>query len=228
VLRGRLAAALAALALALAACGQHGSGLPAPVAGGVRVTERGPDRLTLDADGAAVIVATPPGLCVGPDDLHLDAAAAVAMLRRCGGQETTLTRMVSVSAAPLAPPGGAGAALDVMALQLGQSDGWRDMGFGGGDEALRVAALERDADALLVVMEPVAGRGAIGARCRALTEVNGRLTVVTVAAPPGRPAAATVLLDQTRQMLAAIRAANPAARTTPTEPLARPARRPAS
>jgi predicted small lipoprotein YifL len=223
---GRVAAALAALALA--ACGQPGSLVLTPADVGVRVTERAADRLTLDADGAAVIVATPPGLCVGPDDLHLDAAAAVAMLRRCGGQETMLTRIVSVSAAPLAPPGGAGAALDVMASHLGRTDGWRDMGFGVGGEALRVAALERDADALLVVMEPVEGQGAIGARCRALTEINGRLAVVTVAAPPGRPAAATVLLDQTRQILAALRAANVQARPLSASRIPLPTRRSAA
>ena len=195
--------------LALAGCAQPPAALRE---GPVRVAALSSGGLVLDADGASVAVTPPPGLCVDMDEVHLNPAAAVLLLERCSGETPGLKRMISVAAAPLAPPGGAMAALEVMKARLDMADGWRDLGFGDAGEKLRVAETALDDDALVVVLQHDGdGPRGMGDRCRAITEINGRLTVATVAAPPDRPVAASLLAAETRALLTALRAANAAA-----------------
>lgn len=215
-----------ALLLALAGCAQPPAALRE---GPVRVAALSPNGLVLDADGASVAVTPPPGLCVDMDEVHLNPAAAVLLLERCSGETPGLKRMVSVAAAPLAPPGGAMAALEVMKARLEMADGWRDLGFGDAGETLRVAETAMEGEALMVVLQHDGdGPRGMGDRCRAITEINGRLTVATVAAPPDRPVAASLLAAETRALLAALRAANAAAAPPAARPAPPPAPQPAA
>lgn len=197
-------------ALALGAC----AGPPGPVAdaeGLVRALAVAPGGARLDADGAEVAVPAPKGLCVSEEGMHFGADAAVVMLGGCDGGPAAdgFIRMVSVSAGPLAPSGGRDATLAVMRAHLRDRDGWRDLGFGDGDDALRLTEAYVDEEALVFVLQPVGGNaGVLGARGRAVGEVRGRAAIATVAA--GRAAAETPALSAAAaSLMRDLRAANP-------------------
>lgn len=212
----RLAAAL----LALAACAA-----PGPASTPFAVLGFAPQRLDLAAAGRTVAVGAPEGLCLTRRGVSLSPEAAVVMLEGCDGGDGLL-RSVLVGDGPLAEPGERDAALDAIAAALREPEGWRAVGLGGA--ALEVLAVRRAPDALFVVVQD-RGRLAspLGRRCRAFTEIGERLTIVTVAAPPGGEAAPEALMAEAGAMVAALRRANPPARgRTPvfgTPPAPRPA-----
>ncbi|SDZ81515.1 hypothetical protein [Rubrimonas cliftonensis] len=169
--------------------------------------------LALIADGRRVALAPPADLCVRSEALHADGAAAVAQLAPCDAAiRPTVMRMISVSAASLAPQNALGEALDLMAAEAASPGGWRALGLGLGPP-LNVLSATREGDAVFVVVEDAtpAGALAIGRRCRAISQINERLVVVTVAAlrSAAAPSAQRLQMEAAR-ILAAVRDANPA------------------
>ncbi len=170
--------------------------------------------LALLADGRRVALAPPEDLCVRSGALLTDGAAAVAQFAPCDAAVApSVMRMVSVSAAALAPEDRLGEALDLMAAEAAAPGGWKALGLGLGP-SLNVLSARREGDAVFVVVEDATPDGglSIGRRCRAIAQINERLVVVTVAALKSAetPPSPRRLHLEALRILASMREANPA------------------
>lgn len=203
------------MAAALTACG-----CAAPP-GQMRLVSAGEDRVELVADGRAVIVAPPPGDCLASDRVHLFGVAAVTLMAACDAAPGDAVQTVTIAAEPLF--GAREAELELAALEahLRGPHGRVGLGLADGDDA-RVVASRRDDDTLYVVIEEAGEANTL--LCRAFTEVNGRMAMVSASGDRGDGEDADALLARAEAMVGALRAANAAVGRIGPEPRPRPLR----
>jgi len=208
------AAVVGAAALGVAACAQ-----PQAAQGPMRLVSADVDRVELAADGRAVIVAPPPGDCLASDRVHVVGGAAVTLMTACDASPGDAVQTVTIAAEPLF--GARDATLELAALEahLRGPQGRRGLGLSG-DAPTRVVASRRDGATLYLVIEDAATPEAL--LCRAFTEVNGRLAMVSASAAAGEGERA--LLRRAEAMVGALRAVNAVAQRFGPEPAPRPLR----
>ena len=205
--------------IALAALGLGGCVEPQAPVGPMRLVSAHEHRVELSADGRAVIVAPPPGDCLASDKVHVVGGAAVTLMTACDASPGDAVQTVTIAAEPLF--GARGAALELAALEahLRGPQGRRGLGLSG-DAPTRVVASRRDGATLYLVIEDAAAPEAL--LCRAFTEVNGRLAMVSASAAAGEGERA--LLRRAEAMVGALKAVNAVAERFGPEPAPRPQR----
>lgn len=207
-------AAIAAAALGVAACAQ-----PQGAQGPMRLVSAGEDRVELLADGRAVVVAPPPGDCLVSDRIHVQGGAAVTLMADCGARSGDAVRTVTIAAEPLFGARGADLELAALEAHLRGPQGRRGLGLSG-DAPTRVVASRRDGETLYLVIEDAAAPDAL--LCRAFTEVNGRLAMVSTTGAPGEGGSAA--LRRAEDIVGALKAVNATAARVGPAPTPRPLR----
>lgn len=198
---------------------QIGCVTPTVPEGPMRLVSAGEDRVELMADGRAVLVAPPPGDCLASDRVHVEGGAAVTLMAACGEKPGDAVRTVTIAAGPLFGARDAGLELAALEAHLRGPQGRRGLGLSG-DAPTRVVASRRDGETLYLVVEDAAAPDAL--LCRAFTEVNGRLAMVSASGDADEDGRA--LMRRAESMVGALRAVNRVAGRFGPKPTPRPAR----
>jgi hypothetical protein len=205
----RRGAALAAAALALAACE------PAGIAGN-------PTRATVSVAGNAIGVAGPSGFCVDGASTDVNSAGAFLLMADCrllggaggGGRTAGAALTASISAGGL---GGEGddplQSLQDLQDFVGTAEGLALVGRSGSSRGVRIVSSLQQGDVLYLLVEdagpqPIAG---IEPRFwRAFLDLDGHLAVLSVLGFEGAGAGSQQGLDLLAAFVAAMKAANAA------------------
>lgn len=201
--------ATALLALAAAGCAQPG--------GAVRVVSADTGAIALDAGGRSVVVRPPAGDCLDVRGVHLHQQAAVTRLSPCDGAADGASQIITIGSAPLF--GAASTAQELAALEahLRGPQGRAGLGLVEGDP-VRIVASRRQESALYLVLESAGAPN--GLLCRAFTQVNGRMAMVSATAETGD---AADLVARAEAIVTALREANPQGVAPDVPPSPRPA-----
>ena len=196
--------ALAAAALALAACNPETMG------------GAGPARQKVTVAGRAVTIAAPSGLCIDAGSTRVDAAGAFVLMRDCASAAAARPRRAALTASVSSGglTGEGDAASDTLAdlrEYLTTPDGLALVGRSGRSSRVRVLSEQLTGDVLFVLVEdrgpqPIAGLDRTF--WRAFLEVNDRMTVLSVLGFAG-DVGTQEGLDQLAALASAIRGANP-------------------
>lgn len=182
--------ALAVLAaLALAACA---GGAP-PVARMAQVPFE---------DGEVALV-PPEGLCVSPRPAGRDGQATVAVVSCPGDPRSELMRGLSISSVA--------DGLDEIEARARAEDGWPELGFSGGSEAVEVLSISREPEALFIRAVDAAPAGIPDMKMRIVrvfAPLDERLLLVTAASIGENGADIATLEAEARRMRAAVVEAN--------------------
>lgn len=195
-IRRRVAAAL--VALPAAACAPVGAAIT-PFAGAptedrvlraayVRLVSAAPELVEVEATGRLVRIPAPEGFCAPREGVMTGRDSAFFIMERCGETAPGLLS-VSVAAAPMTA-GDRRAALLGLEAYLRTPEGIRSLGFDAGSGAVFLRETEIRGGTLYVLLDDAGSSGlafAGRAVARAFTELNGRLSVITLISEASRP-----------------------------------------
>lgn len=199
-----------ALCGALASCAPPGQGalrgVDQPRSGEyVQIVSVSPSLVEIESSGRIVKAAAPAGGCIPTDSIQTLGRAAFLLIDDCAGGETAGVLSVSVSTKPLALPP------ERLARLLRTKQGMAALGFQTRSDAVSLVEAVVEGDAVIAVIEDRSGFGPAFAgdlMVRAFTELNGRMTVVTLTSLIDAPRDAKALREDLGRFVAALREAN--------------------
>ncbi|MEX2520127.1 MAG: hypothetical protein WD969_12430 [Paracoccaceae bacterium] len=174
----------------------------------LQIVSAAPELVEVDAAGRIVRAVPPPGLCIPLDSIQTAPAAVFLIYNECpGGVAAALGGVLSVSISkePLS--------MEFATLQrfFETRPGRAGLGYGGSADDISLVETKADPHALYAVVEDKSELGPAFAGdliCRAFTEVNDRMVVLTLISRRSDPAEGAAMRARLTRIVAALHEGN--------------------
>lgn len=173
----------------------------------LQIVSAAPDLVEVDSGGRVVRAVPPPGLCIPLDSIQTAPAAVFMIYNECPGAEAALSGVLSLSISkePLAMK------FPTLERFFKTRAGRVGLGYGGSADEISLIEIHAGPHALYAVVEDKSEFGPAFAGdliCRAFTEINGRMVVLTLISRRSDPAEGAAMQARLSRVVAALHAGN--------------------